>query len=64
MEFVKGDAVRIESGLYGFVSFAKYGIIVFRTWYTEQRVITRSTKVTKCSGCECGNPFTMCHPEA
>lgn len=64
MEFTKGDAVKIESGQYGFASFAAMGVVVFRDWYTEKRFLRLARKVSRCIGCECGNPFSLCHPDA
>lgn len=64
-----GDAVMTSDGHYGFVKGFRLGVfkgtaVVWEDWYTERTWLTTPESLTKCSGCECGNPFTLCHPDA
>lgn len=79
-ELSVGDPVRVEwsddDGFgcqgFGFVTGPIYtdpieGSVLPVEWYSTGEASIAyldDETITRTSGCECGNPFTLCHPEA
>ncbi|WP_433332463.1 hypothetical protein [Spirillospora sp. CA-294931] len=70
-----GDAVRDNAGDHGIVTRApythrEYGTVAdveFVQWLGKPHLLEYQVFpqfLTQTSGCECGNPFILCHPEA
>lgn len=71
MPFKVNTAVKDVDGFFGYVAKVLYdmkdqgnSMVLFVDYNSDQVIAEHARNVEHCHGCECGNPFFMCHPEA
>jgi hypothetical protein len=70
-DFKLNTAVKDYYGNFGFVAKVVYDLlnpsystVFFVDFNTGELVLEVSGALVQCGGCECGNPFSLCHGEA